>query len=80
MSSFAFILFVSQMGALMGQTIVSDAPTPPIPSGIADAIVTNFAYFFTLMTISSGYAFVGLILSVLFAGMIWAIVEVIRGV
>lgn len=79
--AFAFILFVTQMGAIIGIDMIPNAPTTPQPpTSIIDTIFTNFGYFFQLMGLSSAYAFIGFILAIISVGMIWAIIELIRGV
>ena len=81
MGAFAFILFVTQIGEIIGLDMIPNAPTTPqAPTSIIDTIFTNFGYFFQLMGLSSAYALVGFVLAVISIGMIWAIIELIRGV
>jgi hypothetical protein len=86
LGTFAFITFVVQMGALMGSSIVTNAPPPPTIPDVPTAWdyltypVANIGYFFQLMAVSSTYTVVGVILSIFLVGLIWAIIELIRGV
>lgn len=83
--AFAFITFMTQISAIMGADLVDNAPPPPeIPDQptLIDYIYwpfQNLGYFFQLMTISSGYAFLGAIFGVFSLGIIWAVTELIRG-
>jgi hypothetical protein len=84
--AFAFITFVTQIGALMGSSIISDAPpSPTIPDNpeLLDYVfwpIDNMAYFLLLATLSSGYAFVSIILGIFSLGIVWAVIELVRGV
>lgn len=81
-----FLGFVVQMSALAGANIVKDAPPPPtIPPEptIIDYIVypiKNIGYFFRLMAVSSDFLLFGaLLLSPFLVGLIWTIIELVRG-
>lgn len=86
--AFSFILIITQLGALMGETLISNAPPSPAtlaapPSNFLATlgyIAENIGYFFTLMGLSSTYAILGIVLLILTVGMIWAVIELIRGV
>ena len=86
LGSFAFITVVTQIGALMGSTIVENAPdSPTLPDAptVWNYItwpISNVIYFIQLMTISSAYAFVGAITLIIVVALIWAVLELIRGV
>lgn len=84
-----FFFFIAQVSAIVGVSFlsggVSGNVTPPdAPTSILDTIfyvVNNFAIFFTLMTVSSGFAIFGGVVVVAYViGLIWAILELVRGV
>jgi hypothetical protein len=72
---------------MAGVSIVKNAPSPPtIPPQptIIDYIVypiSNIGYFFSLMAVSSDYLIFGtLVISPFIIGLIWTILELVRGV
>jgi hypothetical protein len=82
-----FLFFITNISALAGQSILQNAPQPPtIPSAptALDYIlypIFNIVYFFQLMGVSSVFlAFGALILTPFIITMLWAILELIRGV
>lgn len=89
LASTIFVLFLIQVGAMIGASIVTGGgtsittPTAPSADPISNAIwvVQNIGFFFTLMTVDSSFLIFG---SVIILGyvisMIWAVIEVIRGV
>ena len=83
-----FFLFIVQVTGIWGVSFLQNADInftpPPAPTSILDAlafVVGNFAVFFTIMSVSSTFLIIG---SVIFLGytigMLWAILELIRGV
>jgi len=86
MFAFAFIFIVTQIGAMYGATILTGTENftpPPIPTdplGYVLYVFQNIAFFFMLMTVSTTFAFLGVILTILGVGVAWAVLELIRGV
>lgn len=82
----AFITVVIELGALMGEDLIPNAPERP--NSFEDASfwsiltnpLTNILYFIQLVPLSSGYQFLAVILSILGIGVIWSLVELARGV
>jgi len=75
-----FLFFVMQISAMAGTSIVSGIAPPKAPTGIGDAVLSNFGYFFKMMTVSTTFGIFGtLILTPLVIGLIWIIIETIRG-
>jgi len=82
-----FLMFVIQISAMAGTTIVSNAPPPPTipPQPTALDYITwpflNIGYFFQLMLVSSTYFIFGtLILTPILIALIFIILEWARGV
>lgn len=81
-----FLFFVVEIGALMGVSIVKDAPSPPtIPPQptVWDYLtwpIANIGYFFQLMLVSSDFFLFGaLVLTPFIIGLIWIAIETMRG-
>lgn len=73
-----FLFFLMQISAMAGTSIVSGIENPRAPTGIGDALITNFGYFFKLMRVSTGFAIFGtLILTPMLIGLIWVIIEAV---
>jgi hypothetical protein len=64
-----FLFFIIQISSMAGQTIVQNAPTPPVlPASAPSAIdiigfvLGNVGYFFLLMLVSTNYLLFGIII------------------
>jgi hypothetical protein len=85
-TAFAFIFIVTQLGAIAGANIITGLgdftpPKPPTnPLEFFLYVFQNIVFFFELMTVSSAYTFVGGILVILVVGIVWCVLELIRGV
>jgi hypothetical protein len=85
--AFAFITVITQIGALIGGDLITNAPPrPTTPSNSLNVLefiqysFSNLGYFFSLMRVSSAYAWAGAICSIFVVGIIWCIIEIVRGV
>jgi NADH:ubiquinone oxidoreductase subunit 6 (subunit J) len=75
-----FLFFFMQISSMAGQDIIKGVSPPNPPTGIADALFTNFSYFFKLMSISSSFAILGaIILTPFIIGLIFVILQLARG-
>lgn len=79
---FAFLMFVIFVSGLAGATIltgtagIENLPTPSILN-----ILGTVQWFFALLTISTEYTILfSLVFIPLTAGLVWVIIEIIRGV
>lgn len=82
-----FLGFVVQLSSMAGAAIIKNAPPPPtIPPEptVLDYIVypiLNLGYFFRLMGVSTDFMLFGtLVLTPLIVGLIYLIIELVRGV
>ena len=82
-----FLSTVVILSANMGMTLINNAPQPPTippqPTGLdyIGYLFGNMGYFFELMTMSSSFFVFGVVLLTPFiVTMLWAILELIRGV
>jgi hypothetical protein len=82
-----FLFVVIQISALAGTDIVtngSEAPEILDAPGSWDYLlypINNVGYFFTLMFVNSSYAFLGIVILTPFTiALIWAVLELLRGV
>lgn len=83
-----FFFFIVQITGLWGASFLSNSDInftpPPAPTSILDAlsfVVGNFGVFFAIMTVSSGFLVFGTVIVLAYSvGMLWAILELIRGV
>jgi hypothetical protein len=91
----AFITIVVWLGSLMGSNLIPNAPERPSieyreTNTIWDKIANGFStvvfpfqelgYFISLTFLSSSFSILGIILTILTIGVIWCIIEIIRGV
>lgn len=87
-----FVFFVITVGSLAGRTIVTmeemGKVTPPVCEiagwdALIDAVmcaVNGVTFFFTLMTISTEYVYLGaIIFTPLLLTLLWSILKLIRG-
>ena len=75
-----FLFFLMQLSGMAGQNIISGLSPPDPPTGIADAVFTNFGYFFKMMRTSSSFAIFGaIVLTPFFVTLIFIILELLRG-
>ncbi len=81
----SFISVVITLGALIGEDVIPNAPERPTfdnPS-VWDYLsypIDNLVYFMKLVPLSSSYEIVAIVLSILTLGVVWSVIEVIRGV
>jgi hypothetical protein len=83
-----FFLFITQVSALVGVSVLSNVPVgftpPPPPTSILDVlgfVVNNFVLFFKLMTVSSDFLIFGSVVITTFViALLWAILELVRGI
>lgn len=82
-SAFAFVFLLTQIGAIMGVSLVTGyvdfvPPSPPTNVlGLVLYIIQNIGFFFVLMTVSSAYQFLGFIVIILSVGIVWCVLELI---
>jgi len=83
-----FLFFVIELSAMAGTTIVkgvSPPTVPPLPTWATGFtglfyVVNNISYFFTLMTVSTPYKILGIVIFTPFTIiLIWIIIRLIRG-
>jgi len=82
-----FLFAIIQITAMMGSDIITNAPTVPTIPAVPTAWdylsypFENIAYFFTLAALRSSFAIFGAIIITPFAiGVIWAVIELVRGI
>jgi hypothetical protein len=82
-----FLFTVIQLTAMAGSNVIINAPTPPtIPPeptawDLAIYPIANIGYFFTLMIVNSTFTLFGIMILTPFTiAMIWAVLELLRGV
>lgn len=79
-----FVLFVIQVSGMAGQAIFSDSPEfSAVPTDEATVLnpLTNFAFWVGLLTISTEYQIIfTIIILPLIVGLVWAFVEMARGI
>lgn len=78
--SIAFILVVVALSDMIGINVISGNTNYEVQSINYANPFETIGFFINLMSISSTFNFVGIILITLSAGVLWAIVELIRGV
>ena len=75
-----FLFTLMQISAMAGQNIIIGIDPPTPPKTVGDALFGNFGYFFRMMGASSAFALFGtVVLTPFVVGLIWLIIETIRG-
>jgi hypothetical protein len=79
-----FVLFIAQISGMAGQSLLKDVPAfKNVPTDATSLLnpLTNMQFWLGMLTVSSDYQIIfTLILLPLIIGLVWSIIELVRGV
>ena len=79
-----FVLFIAQISGMAGQSLLKDVPAfKNVPTDATSLLnpLTNMQFWLGMLTVNSDYQIIfTLILLPLIIGLVWSIIELVRGV